>query len=63
MNPPANGSGRHALSARFTARVRIAALAYPSADQLQAIYTTMIKQVRRSDSGVLSGSLPAYLRF
>lgn len=45
MSPPST-MGRHQLSTRFTARVRVAALTYPDRDSLQAIYTQMVSRVR-----------------
>lgn len=43
---PGNGAGHSLLSKRFTARLRLAVMSYPDAQQLEAIYTRMIQQVR-----------------
>ncbi len=45
MSPPST-VGRHALSTRFTARVRVAYVSTPDRDSLQAIFTQMISKVR-----------------
>lgn len=46
MSPPST-VGRHPLSTRFTARVRVAALSYPDRDSLQSVYTQIIQRVGR----------------
>jgi len=40
---PGSAVGRSLLSMRFTARMRVAAISYPAADQLQDIYASMIQ--------------------
>lgn len=42
---PGSAVGRSLLSTRFTARMRVAAMGYPSAEQLQGIYSALIQQV------------------
>jgi len=44
MSPPST-VGRHALSTRFTARVRVACLSTPDKAALQEIYTSVVTQV------------------
>lgn len=48
INPPST-VGRHALSTRFTARVRIAYMTYPDKDAMQTIYTQLLD---RNNSGL-----------
>ncbi|KAG1663699.1 hypothetical protein FOA52_013267 [Chlamydomonas sp. UWO 241] len=48
INPPST-VGRHALSTRFVARVRVADMTYPDKDAMQAIYTQMLE---RSSAGM-----------
>lgn len=47
MSPPST-VGRHPLSTRFTARVRVAYLATPERDSLQAVFTNIIGRVGRA---------------
>jgi len=64
---PSGTPGRHPLSTRFTARVRIAALAYPSPEELLVIYTSMVKSSfgASPDRAVaaVAASAPAVARF
>lgn len=45
MNP-ASTVGRHALSTRFTARVRVAYITHPDKESLAMVYTNMATKVR-----------------
>ncbi|MEW5298927.1 MAG: hypothetical protein WDW36_001997 [Sanguina aurantia] len=58
MNP-ASTVGRHALSTRFTARVRVAYVTHPDTESLAMVYTNMATKVLGSSSG--SGATPAAL--
>ena len=58
--------GRHPLSTRFTARVRVACMTYPPKDQLQNIYSQMAQKVCLLCGGLFAagmatgvGALPA----
>ena len=50
INPPST-VGRHALSTRFTARVRIHSMSYPGKDAMQTIFTRMLEKVRGGGGG------------
>jgi len=56
MSPPST-VGRHALSTRFTARVRVACLAHPDISSLQSVYTSIIEKVLPNTRSIG----PAYL--
>lgn len=43
---PGSAAGHSVLSKRFTARMRLAVMGYPDAQQLEAVYTRMLQQVR-----------------
>jgi hypothetical protein len=43
---PGSSAGHSILSRRFTARMRLAVMGYPEPQQLEAVYTRMIQQVR-----------------
>ena len=45
INPPST-VGRHALTTRFTARVRVHCMSYPNKDAMQTIFTQMVERVR-----------------
>ena len=45
ISPPST-VGRHALTTRFTARVRIHSMSYPNKDAMQTIFTQMLERVR-----------------
>nr|BCL66104.1 cytoplasmic dynein 1b heavy chain [Volvox africanus] len=59
MTPPGS-VGRHALSTRFTALVRIMTMSYPDRENLSTIYTNMAQQVM-SAFKTTSGVAPAPL--
>lgn len=58
MNP-ATTIGRHVLSSRFTANVRIAYMDYPTDSELMQIYTELISQVFSRKAGSKSKSTPS----
>ncbi|KAF6261448.1 ATP-binding dynein motor region D5-domain-containing protein [Scenedesmus sp. NREL 46B-D3] len=47
---PGSSAGRSTLSRRFTARMRLAVMGHPDAQQLEAVYTRMIQQAFGSSS-------------